>query len=134
MFFGLRAKALSERAVRLGGGRIERTRAMNAINTLEVRNFSWPGGVGLQPPSPEAPYWRTARGERLSLATALAGAGEGTQRIVLEAHARAVAELTRAAGESRLSQTDRHCRPLATAASRLCGELTGLWPDRSWEH
>lgn len=101
--------------------------------TIEVHNLRWPGGVGVRPPSPEHPYWRTAGGERTSLGSVLAGAPASEQLMVLGAHAAAIEALVRAAGAERLAERGREARRLAGAASRLCGELIGHWPERSWE-
>ena len=106
---------------------------MSAIRTIEVRNHVWPGGIGVRPPSVEAPYWRTAEGQRHSFKTVLIGVNPERRTELVDRHADAVADLVRASEEARQEKRFVDARTLAGSAARLCEELNGLWPDGSWE-
>jgi len=107
---------------------------MTAIHTIEVVNALWPGGIGLRPPCPAAPYWRTAEGRRHSLSSVRAGCDEATQAVVMRVHLAALDRILAAAAEAELGGNRREARRLVGGATRLCGELVGLWPDGSWGH
>ena len=80
------------------------------------------------PPSPTVPYWRDGAGQRTNLQVVLAGgAAEARARLVTE-HADGVCRIVRAAGTARLQGRHGEARALAAHASKLCGELVGLWP------
>ena len=80
------------------------------------------------PPSPAVPYWRDGSGRRTNLQVVLAaGTPEARERTVTD-HADGVCRIVRAAGAARLEGRDRDARALAAQASKLCGELVGLWP------
>jgi len=80
------------------------------------------------PPSPDVPYWRDAAGRRTNLQVMLAGRDPEAQVQTVTEHADAVCRIVRAAGAARLEGRQREARTLAAHASKLCGELVGLWP------
>jgi hypothetical protein len=89
--------------------------------------------TGWAAPTPENPFWRDADGRRTTVAAMLAGRDQATRRDLLDLHADAVCAIIHAAGRARIEGRDQHARSLATQASKLCGELAGLWPAGSHE-
>jgi hypothetical protein len=85
------------------------------------------------PPTPETPYWRDSRSRRTTVAAVLAGRARADHERVLELHTEAVCRILRAAAAARLERRPADARALAAHASRLCGELAGLWPAGSNE-
>jgi hypothetical protein len=67
------------------------------------------------------------------VAAVLAGRGAAEQGLLLEEHCEAVSRIVRAAAAARLAGDGGRARTLAIQASRLCGELAGLWPEGSDE-
>lgn len=83
------------------------------------------------PPTPELPFWRDGSGQRTTLAS-VSAAGPATQQAALMAdHVEAVTRILRAAADARLANQTARSRSLAAHASRLCGEVAGLWPSGS---
>jgi hypothetical protein len=80
------------------------------------------------PPSPDVPYWRDEVGRRTSLQVVLAERDGDRQAQTLTEHADAVCRIVHAAAAARLEGRAREARALAAQASKLCGELVGLWP------
>jgi len=80
------------------------------------------------PPSPDVPYWRDAAGRRTNLQVVLAGRDREARVQTVTEHADGVCRIVRAAGAARLQGRNREARTLAAHASKLCGELVGLWP------
>ncbi len=80
------------------------------------------------PPSPAVPYWRDGAGRRTNLQVVLAGRDEEARVQTVTEHADAVCRIVRAAGAARLQGRHGEARALAAHASKLCGELVGLWP------
>ncbi len=74
------------------------------------------------------PYWRDGSGERTNLQVVLAGRHPGAREQTVTDHADAICRIVRAAGAARLEGRHREARALAAHASKLCGELVGLWP------
>jgi hypothetical protein len=84
-----------------------------------------------QPPTLELPYWRDSQGRRTSVLAVLAGRGPSEREAVLGQHADAVCAIIHAASKAHLEGRQRDARTLAARASKLCGELAGLWPAGS---
>jgi hypothetical protein len=61
----------------------------------------------------------------------LAGRDRAERERLLAAHCGAVCEIVRAAATAQLDGDRARARMLATQASKLCGELAGLWPAGS---
>jgi len=80
------------------------------------------------PPSPAVPYWRDGSGQRTNLQLVLAGDDPAAQARTVTEHADAVCRIVHAAGTARLQGRQGEARSLAAHASKLCGELVGLWP------
>ncbi len=85
----------------------------------------------MQPPTPETPFWRDDAGRRTTVLAILAASPLADRGRVLDLHAGAVAALVRAASQASLEGRTARVRALANHASRLCGELAGLWPAGS---
>jgi hypothetical protein len=79
-------------------------------------------------PTPAVPYWRDGAGQRTNLQVVMAGRDREAQAQTVTDHADAVCRIVRAAGAARLEGRHRDARTLAAHASKLCGELVGLWP------
>ena len=86
-----------------------------------------------QPPTPDRPYWRDEQGRRTTIATVLAGRGVVERQLLLDEHCEAACRIIRAAAAARMTGDVARTRTLANQASRLCGELAGLWPEGSDE-
>jgi hypothetical protein len=86
-----------------------------------------------QPPTPERPYWRDQSGRRTTFLAIAAGCGRAERERLLGEHCEAVCRIIRAAATARLTGDAARARTLANRASRLCGELAGLWPAGSDE-
>ena len=84
-----------------------------------------------QPPTPDVPYWRDGEGRRVTLGMVIAGRDRGGRERAVEQHAEAVSRIVHAAGAAVLEGRDGPARTLAAHASKLCGELVGLWPSGS---
>jgi hypothetical protein len=91
--------------------------------------MSDPLALPADPPSPAVPYWRDAAGRRTNLQVVLAGRDPEARVQTVTEHADAVCRIVRAAGAARLQGRNREARTLAAHASKLCGELVGLWPS-----
>jgi hypothetical protein len=83
------------------------------------------------PPSEEVPFWRDPEGRRATVSLALAARPAPQRAPVLHAHGEAIARIVGAAIAARLGGESARARALASHASRLCGELAGLWPAGS---
>ncbi len=86
-----------------------------------------------RPPTVADPHWRDSSGRRTTVGVALAEQSQSEHGGVLERHADAVSEVIHAAAGARLVGDQRRARSLANQASKLCGELAGLWPEGSHE-
>ncbi len=86
-----------------------------------------------RPPTVADPHWRDEHHRRTTVGVTLAEHPEADRGEVLERHADAVSVVIHAAAAARLAGDQRHARALANQASRLCGELAGLWPAGSHE-
>ncbi len=86
-----------------------------------------------RPPTVADPHWRDRSGARTTVGVSLAEHPESDHGEVLERHADAISEVIHAAARSRLAGDQRRARSLASQASKLCGELAGLWPEGSHE-
>ena len=84
-----------------------------------------------QHPTPDRPFWLDGEGRRTTVLALLAAAAPGAREPLLEEHTDAVARILRAAAAARLEGRLVDARTLATQASRLSGELAGLWPAGS---
>jgi hypothetical protein len=87
----------------------------------------------LHRPSLERPYWRDESGRRTTVLALVAGRGAAERERLLVEHCDAVCRIIRSAAAARVAGDDRRARMLANRASRLCGELAGLWPQGSDE-
>lgn len=85
----------------------------------------------MQPPTPETPFWRDDAGRRTTVLAILAGREPCERERMLDLHVQAVDKLLRAATGASLEGRDGDVRALVSHASRLCGELAGLWPAGS---
>jgi hypothetical protein len=88
---------------------------------------------GWTPPSPTHPFWRDAAGSRVTVQATLAETPPAERAAVLERHAEGICAIVHLAGSHRAAGRVREARALASHASRLCGELAGLWPAGSQE-
>ncbi len=97
--------------------------------TIRIRNAHFPDWAEVAAPTVEKPYWHDAdTGTRHSVSTVMAGmAGEDQQRIA-DMHAHSVQRLVEASLEFEHAGNRSKARALAAAASRLCGEVVGMWP------
>lgn len=86
-----------------------------------------------QHPTPDRPYWTDGEGRRTTVLALLAASAPGARELLLEEHTDAVARILRAAAAARLEGRLGDARTLAMQASRLSGELAGLWPAGSDE-
>jgi hypothetical protein len=86
-----------------------------------------------KPPTPDRPHWRDGDGRRTTVLAVLAAHAPATREQLLDQHADAVCRIVRAAAAARLGGDHVRARMLANQASRLCGELAGLWPAGSDE-
>jgi hypothetical protein len=84
-------------------------------------------------PTPHEPYWRDVQGRRTDVQAVGAGRTPSELVQIVNEHADAVCRIIHAAGAARLGGRHAEARMLATHASKLCGELAGLWPAGSQE-
>jgi hypothetical protein len=61
----------------------------------------------------------------------LAGRDRAERERLLAAHCEAVCRIVGAAADAQLADDRPRARKLASHASKLCGELAGLWPAGS---
>ena len=84
-------------------------------------------------PDPQFPHWREPDGTRHSYQTLRCRLGPGPAGELRRAHAAAIHVIATAALAAAERGDRREVRPLAAAARRLCGEITGLWPPTALE-
>jgi hypothetical protein len=100
------------------------------VRTIEVTSHRWPGGVGLLPPTPDAPWWRTSAGERHEFRGVVAGADPKSVERLAHVHSDAIGVILRAAVAAKCAGEPTEARHLIAGASRLCQELLGPWGPR----
>jgi hypothetical protein len=87
----------------------------------------------LTAPDPDVPHWREADGARHSYGSLRSGLEPRHAAELTDAHLAAIGRIAAAAlaadGRGDHAQTAR----LAAAATRLCGEIRGLWPASAVE-
>jgi hypothetical protein len=88
---------------------------------------------GTLAPGLRFPYWRSARGRRMTFSEVVGELDEMSARRAADLHADAIRAIAHAAAEARVARKHAEARRLAIAASRLCEELVGFWPRDSWE-
>jgi len=85
------------------------------------------GDLAERAPTLERPWWRSAAGGRSTYTAERAALGPERRGEVDEAHAAAIHRLVSAAARARDAGDAASSRRMAQAASRLCGEVVGLW-------
>lgn len=98
-----------------------------SLRTIEVTSSRWPSGIGLLPPEPTAPWWRTPEGKRHAFRELVAGASAVTVERLANLHAEAIGQILRAAVSAKCAGDATESRRLIAGASRLCEELLGPW-------
>lgn len=97
-----------------------------AISVQNSRLGMW---TRLEPPTPRTPYWTDAEdGSRQHLRTVLIGVETEPAAEIERLHAAALGAVAAAALAAKRAGDGREARRLAAAASRLAGEIVGLWP------
>ena len=96
-----------------------------SIHLLSPLFSSW---AQLEAPSVALPCWHERDGTPHAVRDLTAGQSPSTIEEINRQHADAVRTLTLAACAAIQRGDDQEARRLATAASRLCEEIVGLWP------
>jgi hypothetical protein len=82
----------------------------------------------LEPPSVALPGWHERDGTPHAVGDLTAGQSPSIVEEIHRLHADGIRTLAIAACAAAQRGDDREARRLASAASRLCGEIVGLWP------
>jgi hypothetical protein len=99
---------------------------------IEVRNYTYPGGITYVAPDSQLGFWRTGEGKRVSLGEVIAGADDEAKARVLEANRRAIGEIIAAANVAKLDGDGATAQRQIAAARRLCAEIGNQFPAMSW--